>query len=164
MELIFNCTYLVFIEKPANGKFQGWCDDARKIEEKDIEKKISEIHEILKNIKTGANGSIRGFVEDGGAQGGGGGSWDGGGVAGIHFVIKGGGKTYEAVSDKNGWFVVSVPAGIYSVECKEPKMYVYPTDYSLDKPNHVEVKSGGGGELEFVINSVKRQYKGINDP
>ncbi|GEM_PF-3024014 len=159
MSLDVGHTYLVFIEGTRDGRLQGFCDDAKEVPETEINKTISKIQKIIENINSGANGTIRGFIGDGGDNGGGGGCCSKG-LKGIHFVIEGEGKIYKAVSDKDGWFFVSVPAGIYTVECAEAKLNIYPTIYSYDDPHHVEVKAGGGADLEFVKDLEKNdRYK-----
>ena len=108
MGLIKGHAYLVFVHRQKDGKLQGWCNDALDSNDKSFKSKILELKEVQKNIKAGVNGDIRGFVEDGEGEG-------YKGVEGIHFSIKGEGKVYSAVSDKNVWFYVSVPAGHYKV-------------------------------------------------
>ena len=159
MGLEIGHTYLIFVTKQKDGKFQGWCDDAREIKTMDDEKNYSlQIDEVNKNIKIGANGDIQGVVLIGRKYGSGWGykmGKDQEGMKGIHFTIKGNGKVYKTVSDKEGWFHVSVPEGHYKVEPIELKRKISPTSYSLDDPDDVDVRTAGGGELEFVVEPIR---------
>ena len=144
MALEIGHTYLIFVTKQKDGKLQGWCYDAREINNKDDEKNYSlKIEAVIKKIKAGANGDIQGLVLD----------RDSNGIADVHFTITvaGGVQTYKTVSDKDGFFHVSVPAGNYFVGPSETKWQFKTTEYSLDQNYDVDVLPGGGGEVEFMV-------------
>jgi hypothetical protein len=89
----------------------GSCYDAINSRAPDYSKKISEVKEVIQSINAKLDGDILGFV--GSNEG----SDD---LRGIHFLVKGMGVTRTIVSDKDGWFHVRVPAGLYKIEPIEP--------------------------------------------
>ncbi|MHB8615410.1 MAG: hypothetical protein ACYC93_04995 [Candidatus Acidiferrales bacterium] len=76
------------------------------------------------------------------------------GLAGVQILIRGGGKSYTATTDDNGWFRIHVPPGAYSAEAKStPAHLIINYDLSYDGPDGFAVKAGRCADLQFVANS-----------
>ena len=76
------------------------------------------------------------------------------GLAGVQILIRGGGKSYTATTDDNGWFRIHVPPGAYSAEAKStPAHLIINYDLSYDGPDRFAVKAGRCADLQFVANS-----------
>jgi Carboxypeptidase regulatory-like domain len=71
-------------------------------------------------------------------------------VSGVRVVIRGSGKSFQAISDRDGWFHVEVPPGDYSAEVKgDPRWKVVPSSATADDPNYFTAREGRCAGLEF---------------
>lgn len=149
-------TYVVFASKchwpPWNqNKLQiGGCGNQRDVNDKDYESVVSSLEKVLKDMNSGAGGIIRGKVDvlgDAPVS-----------VSGISFIISGNGKSIKTVTDKTGWFRVTVPAGTYRIRPKNMDGTILPAWETYDTPEKAIVLNGGGADLEFRINSKKSDY------
>jgi hypothetical protein len=71
-------------------------------------------------------------------------------VSGIHVTIRGGGKSFQAVSGRNGWFHLRVPPGDYSAEVEgDPRWTIVPSSASTNDPNYFTARKGRCAGLEF---------------
>ncbi len=69
---------------------------------------------------------------------------------GIRVVIRGGGRTFSATSDRNGWFHLHVPPGKYTAKVHQtPHWTIEAYDLSYDDPNDFQARAGHGTGLEF---------------
>ncbi len=144
MGLMVGQTYLILIEKNENGKLKGGCGDDFNSANKDYKRKISEVNEVIKNIKKGEAGDILGFVRVEENMNG------GPGLAGIHFLVTGSGISKEVTSDKDGWFHVRVPQGHYKIEGEDSRWNIEACPDTSDSPDDVDVRTAGGGEVDFL--------------
>jgi len=72
-------------------------------------------------------------------------------IPGIQIIIRGGGKTFKAKSDPEGWFHVHVPPGKYSADARQiPHWNIAPYDLSNDDPDHFRARKGRCSSLQFV--------------
>ena len=73
---------------------------------------------------------------------------------GIEVIIRGNGKAFKAISDRDGWFRIHVPPGKYSAEVQQiPHWDIAPYAYSYDNPNHFDARERHCSALQFVANS-----------
>jgi hypothetical protein len=71
-------------------------------------------------------------------------------VSGIRVAIRGGGKSFEAISDRDGWFHLQVPPGEYSAEVEgDPRWKIVPSSATADDPNYFTARKGRCAGLEF---------------
>lgn len=71
-------------------------------------------------------------------------------LSGIKVAIQGDGKSFEAVSDRSGWFHVQLPPGDYSAEVnRDPRWKIVPSSESADDPNYFTARKGRCSGLEF---------------
>ncbi|MGH9708921.1 MAG: hypothetical protein ACRD37_00025, partial [Candidatus Acidiferrales bacterium] len=71
-------------------------------------------------------------------------------VSGVHIVIQGEGKTYTAISDRDGWFHLNVPVGRYSAKVQPiPHWTISPFDLSQYDPQHFVADAGRCAGLQF---------------
>jgi hypothetical protein len=76
------------------------------------------------------------------------------GLAGVQIFIRGGEKTYTAITDDRGWFRIHVPPGAYSAEARSmPAHPITNYDLSYDGPDRFAVKAGRCADLQFVADS-----------
>ncbi|MGB6876912.1 MAG: hypothetical protein WBD87_12865 [Candidatus Acidiferrales bacterium] len=72
-------------------------------------------------------------------------------VNGVHVVIRGGGTSYTAISDREGWFHLHVPPGKYSAIVQPIAHWsVSPFDLSVDNPEHFVAGKGRCSGLQFI--------------
>ena len=145
-------TYLIIVNKNKNGILQGWCEDAVESTDSEYKKKVSDVKEVMRNIKNGKEGEVIGFV--GPSQP----SLENG-IKGIHFTIKGGGKTFRVISDETGWFRVSVPAGHYKIEPNEVGWKIEVTEFCIEDPDDLDVETAGGADLAFIAKRVAKDRR-----
>ncbi len=125
--------YLLFARK-SNGRLEiDCCGNSGQLSE--VKDKIREIEQLAK----ASSGAILGRVAYQGL---------GTGVDKIRVVARGAGKTYTAVTDRDGWFRMTVRPGRYSVLVKSPDVSAY--DLSYDDPSDFVVPRGGCAQLQFV--------------
>ncbi len=104
---------------------------------------IREIHEVLKRIKSAHGGEISGEVRLSHSNG----DHE---AAGIVVTARHGGKSYSAVTDRNGEFHMSVPPGAYIVRVRDKNHKFEPFDFSYDDPSWVIVHNGGCAQVLFI--------------
>lgn len=69
----------------------------------------------------------------------------------IKIVIRGDGQSFQAISDRNGWFHVQLPPGDYSAEVKrDPRWEIVPSSESADDPNYFTARKGRCTGLQFL--------------
>jgi hypothetical protein len=143
MGLQIGQTYLFLIEKEDNGILLGSCRDAINSRDPNYPKKIEEVKEVIRNIKANEDGEILGFVglTEGNSSH---------GLEGIRFAVKGNGVRKTVVSDKDGWFHLRVPSGLYDIEPIESNYEIMVSIYSPDHPDRIDVRVAGGAEISFV--------------
>ena len=143
MGLQIGQTYLLLIEKEGNGMLLGACRDAINSRDPNYSQKIDEVKEVIWNVKAKEDGDILGFVglTEGNASH---------GLGGIHFAVKCKGIVRTVVSDKDGWFNLRVPSGLYSIEPIDSNYQIEVSIYSPDHPDRIDVQVAGGGEISFV--------------
>lgn len=114
---------------------------------------VKETLKVLENIKDGVDGDIRCFV-------GGNPEPEDDPIPNIHFTVSGNGKTYRVVSDKKGWFHLSVPPGHYQIRPSDPKWKVRLSDYCWENPGDLDVRTVGGADLGYfaIPNNKKWPY------
>jgi hypothetical protein len=78
-------------------------------------------------------------------------------LSGIHVVIRGGERTYRAVTDKDGRFRISVPFGTYKVDFGNHEYYQNGADVFWYEPEHFSLHAGETAALQFV--SVRHPEK-----
>jgi hypothetical protein len=72
-------------------------------------------------------------------------------VSGIQVLIRSGARTFNAVSDADGWFRLHVPPGKYSVEVQPtPHWNISPYDLSYDDAQKVVAQRGHCSGLQFI--------------
>lgn len=76
------------------------------------------------------------------------------GLAGVHVLVSGSGKTYSLVSGEAGWFHVHVPAGSYSATAAHSGWLFKPLELSQDNPKRFRVANGGCAQIEIVADRV----------
>jgi Carboxypeptidase regulatory-like domain len=75
-------------------------------------------------------------------------------VSGIQVVIQGEGKSFQAISDRDGWFHVQVAPGEYSAKAShDPRWSVVPSPASFDDPNEFTARTGRCSGLQFSATS-----------
>ena len=71
----------------------------------------------------------------------------------IKVVIRGGEKSFVAISDQNGWFHVEVPPGDYSAEVeRDPHWNIAPSGATADNPADFTARKGRCTGLQFFAN------------
>lgn len=65
-------------------------------------------------------------------------------------TARAGGRSYEGVTGKDGWFHIPVPPGEYGVSARSSKLLVIPYDLSYDDPKHVVVPKCGCTAIQFI--------------
>lgn len=95
----------------------------------------------LEGIPRARNGEIEGWVvpETSGID-----------VSGIRVSVRGGSKTYRAVTDRNGWFHFSAPPGEYRVDFSSGHYYVNGGDVFWYDPDHFKLHAGETASLQLV--------------
>jgi hypothetical protein len=74
-------------------------------------------------------------------------------IPGIRIIIRGGGRTFKATSDGDGWFHLHIPPGKYSAEIRQiPHWNIAPYDLSYDDPDHFDARKGHCSGLQFIAN------------
>lgn len=134
-------TYLLFARSYEGRLVIGDCGNSEKLSRS--HKAIRQVGEVLRAAKSASGGEIGGVV---GENPGG----DVGGVAGIQVTARGGGKTYQGVTGKNGWFNIRVPAGRYVVSAESSRWAVIPYDLSYDDPRQIVVEKGGCADIQLI--------------
>jgi hypothetical protein len=72
-------------------------------------------------------------------------------VSGVHILIKGEGTSYNAISDRDGWFRLHLPPGKYSAEIEQiPHWNIVAYDLSFADPNHFVANRGRCIGLQFL--------------
>ncbi len=104
---------------------------------------LHELQRVLSEIKSGvSDGYLNGrVVESADTEA---------GVGGISLAVQDGVTTHTAVTDKDGWFRLRVPAGKYTVKPETSSWLVSPYDLSYDRPDSVVISGGGCAELQFL--------------
>lgn len=75
-------------------------------------------------------------------------------VSGVHVLIQGEGKTYTAITDRDGWFHLNVRPGWYSVKVQPiPHWTIASFDLSQSDPKHFAADTGRCAGLQFVADS-----------
>lgn len=71
-------------------------------------------------------------------------------VSGVRIVIQRGGKTYTAITDRDGWFHLHVPPGRYSAKVQQvPHWTITPFDMSQYAPQNIIADTGRCAGVEF---------------
>jgi len=71
--------------------------------------------------------------------------------SGVYVVIRGKGRTYSAISNRDGWFRLHLPPGQYSATAQQiPHWSIIPYDLSYDDPEHFVARKGHCSGLQFV--------------
>lgn len=71
-------------------------------------------------------------------------------LSGIKVLFRGGGKSFQAISDRNGWLRVQVPPGEYSAEVKRnPRWKIVPSGATGDNPADFTAHRGRCSGLQF---------------
>lgn len=71
-------------------------------------------------------------------------------LPGIKVVIRGEGKSFQVVSDRNGWFHVRVPPGDYSAKVEgDPRWKIVPSGVTRDDPADFTARKGRCSGLQF---------------
>jgi hypothetical protein len=104
---------------------------------------IHEIEQVLIDMKSASGGNIHGRVVLSPLG-------TGKGIAGVRMTIRGAAGTYSAVTDKDGWIHLKVPAGRYIVRPVSSKWVVEVFDLSYDDPQRIRIENGGCAELQFL--------------
>jgi len=74
-------------------------------------------------------------------------------LSGIKVVIRSGGKSFKAMSDRNGWFHVQVPPGHYSAEVvRDPRWKIVSSSASFNNPADFTARKGRCTGLQFFAN------------
>jgi hypothetical protein len=74
--------------------------------------------------------------------------------SGIEIVVRSDKGTFRTTSDRNGWFHLHVPPGLYSAEVQQtPRWTIVPYDLSYDNPNHFDARKGHCSALQFNAHS-----------
>lgn len=96
----------------------------------------------LRTIKVPEDAEVEGrvSVQDTGAP-----------LSGIEVVIRGGGKSFHAISDRDGWFHVQIPPGQYSAEVSRDLHWrIVPSAVSTDDPANFSASKGRCSGLQFL--------------
>lgn len=101
---------------------------------------ILQIEKVL-NVKPGSGGHIGGgFRPNSGLTD----------LSGIRITAEDNGKTYEAVTAKDGSWDMWVPAGTYNLQAKSPDWYISPDDHGSFYPfKDIVIRDGQCGDVEF---------------
>lgn len=71
-------------------------------------------------------------------------------LSGIRVVIRGDGKSFQVISDRNGWFHAQLPPGDYSAQVKrDPRWKIVPSSASADDPADFRARKGRCSGLQF---------------
>jgi hypothetical protein len=71
-------------------------------------------------------------------------------LSGIKVVIRGEGKSFQIISDRDGWFHVQVPPGEYSAEVeRDPRWKIVPSGATADNPADFTASKGRCLGLQF---------------
>jgi hypothetical protein len=71
-------------------------------------------------------------------------------LSGIKVMIQGGGKSFQAISDRDGWFHVQVPPGEYSAEVeRDPRWKIVSSGATADNPAGFTARKGRCSGLQF---------------
>lgn len=136
-------TYLLFAAKNEDGYLEiDSCGNS--VETSRAAKPVHQIEDALLGMEAKSGGEIRGLVLQYSAQP---------SIPAIVFSARGDGKVFHAVCDKNGWFVIRVPAGKYVVRADSKTYHLNPYDLSYDDPRHLVIQDGGGADVAFYIAS-----------
>ena len=73
----------------------------------------------------------------------------------IRVSARAGDKTFTDITDGQGWFHISVPAGKYKVAAESTTWTVTPYTLSYTKPDNVTVENAGCADLEFLAEPKK---------
>ena len=123
--------YLLFASHEGGGQWViGGCGNSGLLS--DVKTKIREIEDVRKST-SGAIESRVGLNT---------------GLGGIRVVVHGSGKTFAAVTDRNGLFRMTVPPGRYSAKIETSRAHVF--DLSYDDPSDFIVPKGGCAQLQFT--------------
>ena len=71
-------------------------------------------------------------------------------TSGVRVVVHGSGKTYAAISDKDGWFHFRAPAGRYRVDFATGDYYLNGDDFFWYDPEHFTLHPGEIATLQLV--------------
>jgi len=105
-------------------------------------KEIHQLEEVLSRAKAEEDGYVAGNVM----------RWDRGSNTPIErasITVRGKGRTYNAVTGKDGWFRVGLPVGKYVVTAKSSEWSIVPYDLSFDDPDDLVIHAGGCAAVEF---------------
>ena len=104
---------------------------------------LRQLEDLMKRLKSSTDGEVSGVVDEfvGMNQP---------AVPGVLVTVRGGGKRYQGVTGKDGWFHITVPPGIYVVSAHSSKLHVIPYDLSYDDPEHIVVHKCGCTAIQFI--------------
>jgi len=128
-------SYLLFARKWGDRFVIGCCENSAYLEES--ADKIRQIEQIK---KTRSGGEIAGRIGWGQPDD----------YVGVRVVAVGVKQSYEALTDRFGWFHIPVPEGNYEVHVEAPGHRFVPFDLSYDDPNHIVVHPGGCPQMQFM--------------
>lgn len=128
-------SYLLFARKWSDGLEIGCCGNSSYLEES-----ADKIHQIERIKKTKSGGEIAGRIGWGDSER----------YGGIRIVAVGAKQTFEAQTDRFGWFHIPVPTGNYTVHAESPGHSFVPFDLTYDDPNHIVVNPGGCPQVQLM--------------
>jgi hypothetical protein len=136
-------TYLLFAERGMQDRLViGDCGNSALLSQ------AAATIKILRTLRVSSDAEIEGRITFSGIPD------TGPHVSGVHVVIQGEGKTYTAISDRDGWFHLNVPAGRYSAKVQPiPHWTITPFDLSQYDPKSFVADAGRCAGLEFWADS-----------
>jgi hypothetical protein len=134
-------TYLLFAHAFPGGLEIDSCGNS--VELAQAGNTLYDLERVLREIKSRAGGGyLNGrVVESADTEA---------GVEDISFAVRNGVTSYIAVTGKDGWFHLRLPAGKYTVEPQTSSWLVSSYDLSYDRPDNVAVHEGDCAELQFL--------------
>jgi hypothetical protein len=139
LRLQVGTTYLLFAEEYEDKLLISNCGNSRPISE--AQDKIRQIEEIGK----ASDGTIEGRVVSYLPYPPGG--WKG--LEAVRVLATGADGVHSVVTDREGWFHITVPSGTYRVRAEGPPPTVV-LDLSYDDSDNLVIEKGGCGQLWFV--------------
>lgn len=134
-------TYLLFANLYGGRLTIGYCGNSAKLSK--AGDAIRQLEKLMKRLKSGTDGEVSGLVGEYVGN-------DAPGVAGVLVTARGGGRNYEGVTGKDGWFHIRVPPGEYVLSAYSSKWVVIPYDLSYDDPQHAVVHRCGCTAIQFI--------------
>lgn len=135
-------TYLLFASTSGGRLTIVGCGNSAKLSE--AGDAIRQLEKLMKRLKSASDGEVSGVVGEYVGN-------DAPGVAEVVVTARGGGKSYEGVTGKDGWFHIPVPPGAYVVSARSAKGAVVPYDLSYDDPQHVVVHKCGCTAIQLLL-------------